>query len=133
MPRGQVAGEELTASYDNGGFSAYANLANSVAKGRDWDSAQFLFDPDDLAYVQNHWIFLDHDQQVTGSFGAAYVWKESEGSTRLYVDDLYGTGLRTDGDGARRDQHSERRHGSRLTTSSTSGRSRFSKSTKRTP
>ena len=69
----------------------------SVAQGEDWNSAQFLFDPADLAYAQNHWISLDHDQRVTGSFGAAYTWKEGEkNSTRVYVDALYGTGLRTD-------------------------------------
>ena len=51
------------ASYTDGGFSAYANFAYSVAKGEDWDSAQFLFDPADLAYVKNHWIYLDHDQE----------------------------------------------------------------------
>jgi hypothetical protein len=33
---------------------------------------------------------------VTGSFGAAYTWNESaKSSTRLYVDALYGSGLRT--------------------------------------
>jgi hypothetical protein len=55
-----------------------------------------LFSPEDLAYVQNHWIALDHDQRVSGSFGASYTWKECEkSSTRLYVDALYGSGLRT--------------------------------------
>ena len=49
----------------------------SEAQGKNWNSAQFLFDPNDLAYVQNHWIYLDHDQRVTGSFGAAYTWKET--------------------------------------------------------
>ena len=66
---------EFTATYTTGGFSTYANVAYSVAQGKDWSSAQFLFDPDDLAYVQNHWIYLDHDQRVTGSFGASYLWK----------------------------------------------------------
>jgi hypothetical protein len=94
--RGEVYGEELTVSYNHGGFSAYANVAHSVAKGEDWNSAEFLFDPADLAYVKNHWIYLDHDQNLTGSTGAAYLWKESQGSTRLYADFLYGSGLRTD-------------------------------------
>jgi hypothetical protein len=64
--------------------------------GKDWSSAQFLFDSADLAYVRNHWIFLDHDQALTASFGASYVWKEARGDTRIYVDALYGSGLRTD-------------------------------------
>ena len=60
--KGRVYGLELTTSYRNEGFSAYANAAYSVAQGENWDSAQFLFAPGDLAYVQNHFISLDHDQ-----------------------------------------------------------------------
>ena len=93
--RGEVYGAELMASYARGGFSAYANLARSTAKGEDWTSSQFLFDPADLAYVKNHWIHLDHDQKLSGSCGAAYLWKERRGSTRIYADAIYGSGLRT--------------------------------------
>jgi outer membrane receptor protein involved in Fe transport len=98
--KGKVYGVEFTGSYNNGGFSTYANIAYSVAKGEDWNSAQFLFDPTDAAYVQNHWIYLDHDQTVSGSFGADYKWNEGQNhSTRVYVDAIYGSGLRTDGGG----------------------------------
>ena len=95
--KGRVYGVEFTGSYNQGGFSSYANLAWSQAYGKDWNSAQFLFDPNDAAYVQNHWIYLDHDQRVTGSFGVAYTWNESSRcSTRVYSDALYGSGLRQD-------------------------------------
>jgi len=95
--KGRVYGVEFSGSYTTGGFSTYANVAYSVAQGENWSSAQFLFDPASLAYVQNHWIYLDHDQRVTGSFGASYLFKESQRtSTRVYVDALYGSGLRTD-------------------------------------
>jgi outer membrane receptor protein involved in Fe transport len=80
---GEIYGVEFTATYTTGGFSTYANVAYSVARGQDWNSAQFLFDPTDLAYVKNHWIYLDHDQRVTGSFGASYLWKEGFGTTRI--------------------------------------------------
>ena len=93
---GEIYGLEFTATYTTGGFSTYANLAYSVAQGKDWSSAQFLFDPADLAYVKNNWIYLDHDQTLTGSFGASYLWKRQRGSSRVYVDALYGSGLRTD-------------------------------------
>jgi outer membrane receptor protein involved in Fe transport len=93
---GEVYGLEFSGSYSRGGFTTYLNLAHSVARGEDWDSAEFLFSPADLAYVKNHWIFLDHDQVLSGSFGADYVWKRARGNTRVYVDSLYGTGLRTD-------------------------------------
>jgi len=93
--KGKVYGVEFTTSYATGGFSSYANVACSVAQGKDWDSAEFLFSPADLAYVKNHWIYLDHDQKVSGTAGASYLWKESHGSTRVYADFIYGTGLRT--------------------------------------
>jgi outer membrane receptor protein involved in Fe transport len=93
---GEIYGVEFTASYTTGGFSTYANVACSDARGKEWSSAQFLFDPADAAYVRNNWIALDHDQRVTGSFGASYLWKHDGGSSRLYVDALYGSGLRTD-------------------------------------
>jgi outer membrane receptor protein involved in Fe transport len=96
---GRVYGVEVTGSYATNGFSAYANVAYSVAQGMDWDSAQFLFSANDLAYVQNHWIYLDHDQRVSGSFGASYTWKEVHGSTHVYVDAIYGSGLRQNGGG----------------------------------
>ena len=94
---GRVYGLELSSAYAKGGFSAYANAARSVAQGRSWNSAQFLFDPARLAYVQNHWIYLDHEQQFTASVGASYSWKRVHGGTRIYADLLYGSGLRTDG------------------------------------
>ena len=94
---GRIYGVEATGSYTHGGFTAYANLAYSEAEGENWSSAQFLFNPADLAYVQNHWIYLDHDQRVTGTFGVAYTWKEgTHHATSIYADAIYGSGLRTD-------------------------------------
>jgi len=95
--KGKIYGVEFTGNYTHGGFSTYANVALSKAQGEDWNSAEFLFDPADLAYVKNHWINLDHDQSISGSFGADYTWHEGDrSSTRAYIDALYGSGLRTD-------------------------------------
>jgi outer membrane receptor protein involved in Fe transport len=95
--RGKIYGLEFTSSYTDGGFSAYANFAYSVAQGENWSSSQYLFDPADLAYVKNNYIYLDHDQELTGSFGTSYLFKESDRtSTLVYLDALYGSGLRTD-------------------------------------
>ncbi|HEY3762570.1 MAG TPA: TonB-dependent receptor [Verrucomicrobiae bacterium] len=101
---GRIYGVEFTTSYEHGGFSSYANVAWGQAEGKGASTAQFLWgDAATVAYVNSHYIFLDHDQRVTGSFGAAYTWKESERySTRLDTDALYGSGLRedsTDGSG----------------------------------
>jgi outer membrane receptor protein involved in Fe transport len=92
--RGKVYGLEFTSSYANGGFSTYLNLSRSQAEGRDWNSAEFLFSPDDLAYVRDHWIYLDHNQTFTVSYGASYDWKEAVGDTRAFVDFISGSGLR---------------------------------------
>lgn len=100
---GRIYGVEFPLSYTLSGFSAYANIAYSVAQGKTWNSAQFLFGPEGpgtrFNYTQNHWIYLDHDQTVTGSFGADYKWKHSWGGSRVFVDALYGSGLRQDGGG----------------------------------
>ena len=94
--QGRIYGLEFTSSYTAGGFSVYANLARSVAQGKDWTSAQFLFNPGDLAYVHDHWIYLDHDQRLTASAGGSYTWPHTNGNARTYLDVIYGTGLRTD-------------------------------------
>ena len=97
--KGRVEGLEFSASYETNGFSTYANIALSSAEGKGAESAQFLW-PDQTVvnYVNQHWIYLDHDQRVTGSFGAAYTFKEgTRSATRFYVDALYGSGLRQDG------------------------------------
>jgi outer membrane receptor protein involved in Fe transport len=88
--RGEIYGGEFTSSYDHGPFSAYGNLAYEWARGTQWSSAQFLFAPDEFAFVKNHWIFLDHDQRFTGSAGASYTWND----WKIASDFLYGNGLR---------------------------------------
>jgi outer membrane receptor protein involved in Fe transport len=94
--KGDVHGVELTTDYTQGGFGAYANAAWSVAKGEDINSAQFLFDPDTLAYAQNHYIFLDHDQTLTGTAGVSYTWGDAFGTALISADIIYGSGLRED-------------------------------------
>ncbi len=97
--RGRVRGVEFTANYDKGGFSSYANIAYSVAQGNGAASAQYLWGNDAVRdYINSHWIYLDHDQRLTGSFGVAYTWNEpGRWSTRVFSDALYGSGLRQDG------------------------------------
>jgi len=89
---GRVYGTEATASYNQGNLSAYANFAYSVAQGRAVESGQFNFDPDELAYISNHYIFLDHDQTFTSTGGIFYAWN----GYGFSFDYLYGSGLRTD-------------------------------------
>ncbi|PYK11592.1 MAG: TonB-dependent receptor [Verrucomicrobia bacterium] len=88
--RGEIYGGEFTSSYDHGPFSAYLNAAYEWARGTNVSSAQFLFDPDEFAYIKKNWVFLDHDQRFTGSAGLSYTWND----WRLAIDGLYGNGLR---------------------------------------
>ncbi len=93
--QGQQSGVELTGSYDRGPLSLYANLAYSRAMGKEINSAQFNFSADELAYIQNNFIHLDHDQTWSGSAGAAYTFnRDSTRPTRVSADLLVQSGLR---------------------------------------
>jgi outer membrane receptor protein involved in Fe transport len=92
---GKIDGVEFNASYAHGGWNAYANFAIAQAKGKDITSGEFNFDPDDLAYIRDHYIYLDHDQTYTGSGGISYKFA---GGTQIGGTMLYGSGLRRDGD-----------------------------------
>jgi len=89
--KGNQYGAEVTANYTQGGFSAYANFGFERGTGENVVSGQFLFSPDELAFIRNHWVFLDHDQRYTVSAGASYAYKD----TTVYADILYGSGLRS--------------------------------------
>jgi outer membrane receptor protein involved in Fe transport len=89
--KGRQYGVEFTTSLNLEKLTAYTNFAYSVAQGTNIVSDQFLFDPAELAYIKTHYVFLDHDQTFTASWGGAY---------RLYgflltLDGNYASGLRT--------------------------------------
>jgi outer membrane receptor for ferrienterochelin and colicins len=87
---GRQYGIEFTGNYTAGPWNVYLNLAGESAMGKAIDSAQFNFAPEDLAWIANNYIHLDHEQQFTSSGGVAYSW----GDTRLSADYLIGSGLR---------------------------------------
>lgn len=91
---GQQYGAELSASYQQGPWTAYGNFAASSAEGKDIVSSQFNFTADNLAYISQHYIHLDHDQTYSASAGVSYLIDQ----TRLSTDLIYGTGLRTSTD-----------------------------------
>jgi outer membrane receptor protein involved in Fe transport len=96
--QGIQTGVELTASYERGPLSLYGNVAWSRAMGKDINSAQFNFSAADLAFIQNNYIHLDHDQTWSGSAGAAYVFNpDTAYPTRVSADLLVQSGLRADG------------------------------------
>ncbi|MBN8980300.1 MAG: TonB-dependent receptor [Rhizobiales bacterium] len=83
-------GVEFKGSYVDGGFRAYANLAIAQQKATNVVSNQYLFAPDELAYIASNYIYTDHAQIYSGSAGASYLWK----GTRFSADVIFGSGLR---------------------------------------
>jgi outer membrane receptor protein involved in Fe transport len=88
--RGRIYGLEGSANYRNGNFGAYLNVAVSRAQGKGIETGQFNFDAEELAYINNHWVNLDHDQRLTASAGVSYLYA----GTTYMTDVLFGTGLR---------------------------------------
>lgn len=88
--RGRIYGLEGSANYRNGNFGAYLNLAVSRAQGKGIETGQFNFGADELAYINSHWVNLDHDQRLTASAGVSYLYS----GTTYTSDVLFGTGLR---------------------------------------
>ncbi len=90
--KGRIRGIEFSGTYAAGPFSAWANLSISKAQGEDIVSSQFNFSQQELAFIADHFIYLDHDQTYTASGGASY----KIGDLKLSTDVLYGSGLRRD-------------------------------------
>jgi outer membrane receptor for ferrienterochelin and colicins len=88
--KGYARGIEFSVNYAKGPFSLYANGSIQMAQGRNIISSQFNFSPEELAYIADHYIYLDHNQTYTASAGASYKL----GGTRLSSDLLFGSGLR---------------------------------------
>lgn len=89
--QGRVYGIEGTVSYKQDNLSLYGNVAWSKAMGKNIVSGQFEFGADELAYIQNNWVFLDHDQRLTASAGGSLKWNDTTFSGNV----TYGSGLRS--------------------------------------
>ena len=89
--QGKIYGVESTSSYKSGNFAAYGNLARTVSLAKEVISGQFNFEPDELAYISNHWVHTDHDQLYTASGGVSYIWR----GTKFTTDATFGSGLRS--------------------------------------
>ncbi|HTD31014.1 MAG TPA: TonB-dependent receptor, partial [Steroidobacteraceae bacterium] len=89
---GLIGGVEFTANYSVHNFSTYANLSFQAAHGKDVESSQFNFSAENLAYIADNYIHLDHEGRVAASGGVSYLWL----GTRFSADMIFGTGLRDD-------------------------------------
>ncbi len=87
---GYIWGTETAVTYTGEKFSIHAsttigrNLQKGVATG------QFNFDPDELGYINRHYIVLDHQPLYGASGGITYRWKP----WMFSADALYSSGLR---------------------------------------
>lgn len=88
--KGRVYGVEQTSSYTHENLYLYENFDYSVAQGTQIESGQFNFAPEELKYIGDHYIFLDHDQTFSASAGAVYKWR----GFIFSLDGIYGSGLR---------------------------------------
>ena len=88
--RGQNVGVELKANYTNGNLHLYGNVAWARQRATQIVSNQYLFAPDELAYIANAYVYTDHAQLLTASAGASYLWN----GTKFSADMIYGSGLR---------------------------------------
>jgi outer membrane receptor protein involved in Fe transport len=88
--RAENLGVEFKVNYVNGNFRAYGNIAVARQLATTFVSNQFLFAPDQFAFVASNYIYTDHAQLVSGSAGASYLWN----GTRFSADMIFGSGLR---------------------------------------
>jgi outer membrane receptor protein involved in Fe transport len=87
---GWVYGGEVSSTYTQGGLSLFGNLAYVQTEARDIVSSQYLIGQDELNFIRDHYIHLDHQATYTASGGISYAWKHD----RVYLDMLFGSGLR---------------------------------------
>ena len=72
---GRSWGAELSSSYDSDNFRAWFNFSYAVAQVNYVSSMQFSIDPDELAYINSHFIPIDQTQMFTIASGATYRWR----------------------------------------------------------
>ncbi|WP_420966601.1 TonB-dependent receptor [Bradyrhizobium sp. B120] len=88
--KGTNEGVELTARYDHDNLHLYGNVAIARQVATQVVSNQYLFDPDELAYIANNYVNTDHAQTLTASVGGWYQWRDTKFSASV----IYGSGLR---------------------------------------
>lgn len=89
--QGRIYGVDLSASYKERDWSAYANLGTVHARARQVETGQFNFEQDELDFIANHWVHLDHEQKLSASAGVNV--RLDEGYT-VGASALFGSGLR---------------------------------------
>lgn len=86
--RGRFTGAEASATYADGPFTAWANLAYVRARATGLSTGQSYFAPAAIAYVETHWVIPGAGQTYTGSAGMSYRLGKLQATASL----LYGSG-----------------------------------------
>ena len=87
---GYIWGSELALNYKGSALSAYANLTVGTNMAKGVATGQFNFPAVELAYIDNHYIVLDHQPHVGSSAGLMYDHR----TYSVSVDAIYSSGLR---------------------------------------
>jgi hypothetical protein len=87
---GYIWGSELALNYKGSALSAYANLTVGTNMQKGVSTGQFNFPADELAYIDSHYIVLDHQPHYGSSAGLIYNHR----SYSISVDAIYSSGLR---------------------------------------
>ncbi len=87
---GRIYGLEFSGTWRQERWTGTLNTAVGRAQGRGIESGQFNFSPGLINYINNHWVYLDHDQRYTisGSLGYRTDW------ANFTTDAIFGSGLR---------------------------------------
>jgi outer membrane receptor protein involved in Fe transport len=87
---GFIWGTEASINYKTDNFSAHANATYGRNLQKGVVTGQFNFPADELAFINGHYIVLDHQPLIGASAGASYKWM---GFT-FNLDGVYSSGLR---------------------------------------
>ena len=93
--KGYAKGLELSAIYSTKTWDSYLNFSMQKAQATHIISGQATFAPDELAYIANHYVYVDHDQTFAASGGVATKIDDF----KISGDFIYGSGLRNTPEG----------------------------------
>jgi outer membrane receptor protein involved in Fe transport len=88
--RGYGGGTENSLTYNRESFAARLNLFIAREEDIGVASGQYNFPPDEVGFIDRHYIVLDHTPLVGLSGGAAYRWRDYQ----FTFDGLFSGGLR---------------------------------------
>ncbi|WP_245643283.1 TonB-dependent receptor [Roseateles chitosanitabidus] len=88
---GKIYGVDLSATYKASSWSAYLNLGTVHARATQVETGQFNFEQDELAFIADHWVHLDHEQKLSASAGGNVRLPDGYA---LGASAVFGSGLR---------------------------------------